>query len=160
MATSKYKFYMAECDASWNIINESRRNLEESFVGMRYLEAKGLNLVGKPKVYTETYADSKRVRVFLPPSMTYEPTKVTFSFAFFGEERYQTYDAFVTWISGKRMVYWDDARKKGVFFYVADSIQPAEEKWYGSTPFLRMELNVSNVYGNTYTVKEKQKTIN
>lgn len=152
MATSKYKFYMAECYANWEIKDDTKKDLEVDFVGLRYQEAKGLNLTGKPRVYTETYADADRVRVYMPKKVTYEPTTITFSFVFFGEDRYKTYDEFVAWVSGKKMAYWDSARQKRAFFYVADSIQPAEEKWYGSTPYLRLELKVTNVYGRTFDI--------
>lgn len=154
MATSKYKFYMAECDANWMIKDDTKKDLERDFEGLRYQEAKGLNLTGKPRLYTETYADADKVRVYIPENKTYEPTTITFSFVFLGENRYKTYDEFVTWVSGKKMAYWDDARKKRAFFYVADSIQPAEEMWYGSTPYLRLELKVTNVYGRTFDVTE------
>lgn len=150
MATSKYKFYMAECDADWKINSNTQKDLEVDFEGLRYQEAKGLNLTGKPRLYTETYADADKVRVYIPENVTYEPTTITFSFVFFGENRYKTYDEFVAWVSGKRMVYHDDARNKWAYFYVADSVQPAEEMWYGSTPYLRLELKVSNVYGRTF----------
>lgn len=150
MATSKYKFYMAECDAEWKVKSSTTKDLERDFDGLRYQEAKGLNLTGKPRLYTETYADADKVRVYIPENVTYEPTTITFSFVFFGENRYKTYDEFVAWVSGKRMVYHDDARHKWAYFYVADSIQPAEEKWHASTPYLRLELKVSNVYGRTF----------
>lgn len=150
MATSKYKFYMAECDAEWKVQDGTEKDLERDFDGLRYQEAKGLNLTGKPRLYTETYADADKVRVYIPENVTHEPTTITFSFVFFGENRYKTYDEFVAWVSGKRMVYHDDARNKWAYFYVADSIQPAEEMWYGSTPYLRLELKVSNVYGRTF----------
>lgn len=150
MATSEYTFYMAECDDGWEIKPTTRKNLEVSFKGMRYQEAKGLNLTGKPRICTEFYADADKARVWIPPTVTYEPTTITFSFVFLGEDRYKTYDAFVSWVSGKKMAYWDDARNKLAYFYVGDSVQPAEEKWYGSTPYLRLQLNVTNVYGRTF----------
>lgn len=150
MATSKYKFYMAECDAEWNVKDGTEKDLERDFDGLRYQEAKGLNLTGKPRLYTETYADADKIRVYIPEKVTYEPTTITFSFVFFGEDRQTTYDAFVEFVSGKRMVYWDTARNKYAYFYVGDSIQPAEEMWYASTPYLRLELKVSNVYGRTF----------
>ena len=150
METSKYKFYMAECDAEWKVKDGTELNLETDFEGLRYQEAKGLNLTGKPRLYTETYADADKVRVYIPEKVTYEPTTITFSFVFFGENRYATYDSFVAWVSGKRMVYHDDARNKWAYFYVSDSVQPAKEMWYGSTPYLRLELKVSNVYGRTF----------
>lgn len=150
MATSKYKFYIAECDAEWAVKDGTEKDLERDFEGLRYQEAKGLNLTGKPRLYTETYADADKVRVYIPEKVTYEPTTITFSFVFFGENRYKTYDEFVAWVSGKRMVYWDTARHKYAYFYVADSVQPAEEKWYTSIPYLRLELKVTNVYGCTF----------
>lgn len=152
MATSEYTFYMAECDGGWEIKPTTRKNLEVDFKGMRYQEADGLNLMGKPRIYTETYADAEMTRVWIPEELTYEPTTITFSFVFLGEDRYKTYDAFVSWVSGKKMAYWDSARWKRAFFYVGDSVQPAEEKWYGSTPYLRLQLKVTNVYGRTFDV--------
>jgi hypothetical protein len=141
---------MAECDGGWEIKPSTRKNLEVDFKGMRYQEADGLNLWGKPRIYTETYADADKTRVWIPQDVTYEPTTITFSFVFLGEDRYKTYDEFVSWVSGKRMAYWDDARNKTAYFYVGDSVQPAEEKWHGSTPYLRLQLKVTNIYGRTF----------
>lgn len=150
MATSEYTFYMAECDSGWSIIPRTKKNLEVDFKGMRYQKADGLNLTGKPRIYTETYADAEMTRVWIPQEVTYEPTTITFSFVFLGEDRYKTYDEFVSWVSGKRMAYWDGVRSKTAYFYVGDSVQPAEEKWHGSTPYLRLQLKVTNVYGRTF----------
>lgn len=148
---SEYQFYMAECDANWNITGTTT-NLEASFDGLHYQRAKGLNLTGKPRLYTESYADSDKLRVHIPADVTHEPTDVTLSFVFIGDNRYATYDAFVDFCQNKRMAYWDSARKKRLFFFVEDAIQPAEEMWHGNIPYLRLELKVKNVFGKTFDV--------
>lgn len=152
MATSKYKFYMAECDADWKVKGSTTKDLEKDFEGLRYAKCEGIDTVGKPRVYTENYADSDILRVYMPSPITNEATNVTFTFYFFGENRRETYHSFVDFARGGKRVYWDSARKRKFNFVVTDEIKPATEMWYGSNPYLELRLTVKNVKGYTESI--------
>lgn len=152
MATSEYTFYMAECDGGWNVKDGTTKDLERDFEGLRYAKCEGLDTVGKPRVYTENYADSDTLRVYMPSQITNEATKVTFTFYFIGENRRETYHSFVDFVRCGKRVYWDSARKRKLYFVVTDEIKPATEMWYGSNPYLELQLTVQNIKGYTENI--------
>lgn len=142
-------FYMVECDSKGKVVGEER-DLEASFDGMVYLKAQGLNKVGKPRVYTEKFADSDRLRVYKSEKTPREATTVTFSFLFKGEDRYKTYHAFVDYISKGFKRYYDTARKKYLYFFLNEEVKPAEEIMYGGSPYLTVDVQVQNIFGQTF----------
>lgn len=157
------RFYMAEANryvnndgsVTYTYDADSIRDIEASFDGLTYSSAEGLNTKGKVKnAYTETYSDSDRLRVFFPEHPQREATKVKFTFVFVGENRYTTYDEFYEYITGGYRAYWDNKRKRLLYFFCTAEYKPAEEKWYGSTPYLKMTIEVNNIYGDTTFVEE------
>ena len=60
----------------------TRKDLEVDFDGLRYSAAKGINTIGKARIFTEKYADSDRMRVYVPKEVTNDPTTITFTFYF------------------------------------------------------------------------------
>lgn len=150
---STYKFYMQECNGMGKILAGSKeRDLENDtdFVGLKYSKAEGLNKIGKARIYKETFKDSDRLRVHIPENLTNEPTTVTFTFYFTGENRYKSYDKFVEYIRKGFKRYHDNARNKYLYFCVENEIKPASEQWYGSTPYLELQLTVQNIFGRTF----------
>lgn len=146
-------FYMQEVDKMGNPIDGAPiKDLEKDFEGLLYSKASGLNKIGKARIYKEQYADSERVRVYVPEQEINEPTKVIFSFLFLGEDRYKIYDSFLEYVRKGFHSYWDTKRKKKIYFYVEKEIEPATEAWYGSTPYLILELEVDNIYGRTFDI--------
>ncbi len=152
MSELGYNFYMTSCTNKGEAIaGASRMNLEADFSGLRYSKAEGLDKVGAAKnIYTETYADSERTRVYVPDVVTNEPTTVNFTFFFVGDTRRESYDAFIAYVRNGCKVYYDDARKKYLYFFVKNEIKPAEEAHYGSVPYLKMTLSVQNIFGRTF----------
>lgn len=153
MSSSVYNFYMQECDSKGTLLeNSSQIDLEnhEQFVGLKYCRADGLNKIGKPRIYTESFADSDRLRVHIPESLTNEPTTVKFTFYFTGSSRYDSYDNFIEYVRKGFKRYYDTARNKYLYFFVNSDIAPAEEKWHGSTPYLELQLTVQNIFGKTF----------
>lgn len=133
------------------IAGASRMNLEKDFNGLRYSRAEGLDKIGKAKnIYTEKYADSDRTRVYMPEVVTNEPTTVNFTFVFVGDNRRNVYDEFLEYVRNGYKVYYDDARRKYLYFFVNSEIKPAEEAHYGSMPYLKMTLSVQNIFGRTF----------
>lgn len=151
--TSTYKFYMQACDSKGKILDSSPSiDLENypDFEGLRYSKADGLDKVGSPRVYTEKYADSDRLRVHMPDNLTNESTTVEFTFFFVGENRRASYHNFVEYVRSGFRRYYDSARKKYLYFFVNSEIAPATERWFGSVPYLELKLTVQNIFGRTF----------
>lgn len=150
---SIYKFYMQECSNDGAILEGSKeRDLEndKDFEGLKYSKAEGLDKVGKPRIYTEEFKDSDRLRVHIPKNLTNNPTTVKFTFFFTGNNRRTSYKKFVDFVRGGYRVYHDTARGKYLYFFVNDEISPASEKHYGSIPYLELQLTVQNIFGRTF----------
>ena len=150
---STYKFYMQECDSRGRVIAEAARiDLEnhKAFEGLKYCSAEGLDRIGKPRIYTEKFSDSDRLRVHIPETLTNEPTTVEFVFYFIGEKRRKSYNDFVEYVRKGYKVYHDTARNKYLYFCVASEISPAKERWSGTTPYLELKLTVQNIFGRTF----------
>lgn len=142
---------MVECDNKGKVADGAVEiDLEEHFSGLTYMKAEGLNKLGKPRVYTEKFADSDRLRVYKPDDTIREATTVTLSFAFVGDNRYQTYHNFVEYISTGVKRYRDTARNKYLYFFVNEEIKPAKEMWYGGTPYLTVDIPVQSIFGKTF----------
>lgn len=130
----------------------TRKDLEVDFDGLRYISAKGINAIGKPRIYTETYADNDRMRVYIPKNLTNAPTTITFTFYFFGDNRQKVYDAFNEYIRNGIHRYWDTARNKYFDFIVDESIDVRNENWNAGIPYLSVDYKVKNLNGKTFDV--------
>ena len=129
-------------------------DIEEQFAGLLYMKADGMNNIGKAKnIYTETYADSDRLRVYLPNDGVYtnEATKITMHFLVIGDEasRQATIRSFETYVREGIHRYWDDARNLEFDFIVQDEIKVSDEKWHGSSPYVEIEVVMQNLNGKT-----------
>ena len=153
MKTNEYKFYMQATDSKGVALEGAPvKDLEVDFEGLRYLKATGLNDIGEARVYTETFADSDRTRVYIPSEVTHKQTTVTLSLVFVGKKRHETYDAFLAYITNGFHAFWETARNKRLVFYVESNISPSEELWSGSNPYLKLDLTLKNVYGKTENI--------
>ena len=161
MPYGEYTHYMQRIDQPMtaNILD-----IEEEFQGLVYLEAKGMNTIGKAKnVYTEQYADSDDLRAYFPESdtvdnngvtedsYTNEATVITMKFAIIGDAvmRQRTLDQFTDYIRHGKHRYWDNARNREFTFIITDEIKVSEERWHGSTPYIVIEVPMQNLKGKT-----------
>lgn len=149
--SSQYTHYMERVDITDSL---GQIDIEEHFSGLLYMKADGMNDIGKSKnVYTETYADSDRLRVFLPNDGVYanEATKITMRFLVVGDEasRQATIQAFETYVREGIHRYWDDARNLEFDFIVTDEIKVSDEKWHGSSPYVEIAIPMQNLNGKT-----------
>ena len=129
-------------------------DIEEHFVGLLYMRAEGMNDIGKSKnVYTETYADSDRLRVYLPNDGNYtnDATKITMHFLVVGDEasRRTTILSFETYVREGIHRYWDTARNLEFDFIVQDEIKVSDERWHGSNPYVEIQVVMQNLNGKT-----------
>lgn len=160
MSEYGYEFYMQECDKEGKVLaGSSPLNIEVDFkmedgTCVRYSKIDGIEALGAPKnVYSESYADADRLRVYAPTEVKHKETTVTLTLYFMGAERHKLLDTFNAYIKGGFHRYWDTARNKWFAFYVKDELKPAESMWYGATPYLRMDYELTNIFGRTFDVE-------
>ena len=117
MSDVNHKFYMRYCDINGGYVTsppsaggdivvdedkylkENKIDLEAYFVGLKYAKCEGLDTIGKPKnIYTETYCDAEKKRVYMPDNITKkitnEPTTITLTLYFVGENRERVMEKF------------------------------------------------------------------
>ena len=142
-----YKFYMSRwVDNQW----ETDTDLESTFDGMKYVSCKGLSDYGKIKnIYTENYAETDALRLYLPENAVRENTDIEFEFGFEKENRRDVYDSFVEWISGHKLKYWDTCRKREVEMILIEKIEVDEDVLIGSSPFIVVPFKFKNINGQT-----------
>ena len=150
---TNYSFYMQAVDKNGNLISGTKKDLEKDFEGLRYLRCEGLNAIGKPRVYTEKYADSDRLRSYVPSNITNDATTVKLSLCFMGQNRQKAYDNFNAYVRSGYHAYWDTARNKRFDFFLSDSIDVSDEMWYGSTPYFEATYTLQNLNGKTVDVE-------
>ena len=114
---SDIKFYMQKCTKQGVLIGGTKKDLENDFVNLRYMEAKGIERIGKAKnIYTEQYADSETLRTWHPSEngeeTTHEATVIELKLLFYGEHRRESYDEFNKYIRDGYLMYWDTLRGK------------------------------------------------
>ena len=155
-----FKFYMKRVvtleDGTESVGEE--QDMLTLFKGMQYKEAKGLNKYGKPKTYTETYAESSEADVFVTPER--EQTDITLTLYFFaptktGNDR-TDYDAadkiyhdFMEFVSGCKIIYRDNFRKRKVKMFLADATEPTTDRLYG-IPYKEVQFKFKNIYGQSF----------
>lgn len=147
--SSQYTHWMQRIDVA-----EQARDIESYFSGLLYMRAEGMNDVGKSKnIYTETYADSDKLRVSLPNNGVYtnEATKITMHFLVVGDaaQRQAAIRAFENYLKEGIHRYWDDARNLEFDFIVQDEIKVSDEKWHGSSPYVEIQVPMQNLNGKT-----------
>ena len=149
--SSQYTHHMERVDTTDSL---GQIDIEEHFSGLLYMRAEGMNDIGKAKnIYTETYADSDSLRVYLPNDGVYtnEATKITMHFLVVGDAdtREAVIRSFETYVREGIHRYWDDARNLEFDFIVQDEIKVSDEKWHGSKPYVEIEVVMQNLNGKT-----------
>lgn len=142
-----YKFYMSRwIDNAW----ETQVSLEDYFSGMKYVSCEGLSTKGKIKnIYTENYAEVEDLRVYMPETVVRENTDIEFVFGFEKDNRRDTFDSFVDWVSGYKIKYWDTARNRELEMVLIDKVEVDEDILLGSSPFITVKFKFKNLKGST-----------
>ena len=146
MAKSQYNFYMAryENDA-WS----DEQSIEDSFEGLRVATVKGLSDKGKPRIYTETYAEIDGTDVYIPEEIKRDSTEIEFEVLFMGNGYRDVYDSFVDFITGAKIRYHDTCRNRQLEMVLNDSIEVSDEMLYGGQPFVMASFKFLNLAGHT-----------
>ena len=139
-------FYISKDDNNWI-------DIEREWDGIRYLKCVGLEAIGKPKnKYTESFADANELKVYEGDEITNEPTDVTFTFLFIGDNRQKAYSNFYEFIKKGKIYYYDTKRKKKALLVLLDAIAPAVDEYKGSTPYMKADFKFKNIWGKCLNV--------
>lgn len=142
------KFYMQKVDANGVLIANTLKDLEVDFSGMKYSRCVGLMNKGKRKnIHTENYADSDTLRVWQGSEVTREATTITFTFVFAGDNRQGVYDSFYEYVKNGVISYYDTARMKEARIFLVDALEPSDDIFVGSTPYIKADFKFQNIWG-------------
>lgn len=152
----EYKFYLVSTDKFGVPLNNAEEySIEDHFDGLKYCKMDGIESMGAAKnIYSESYSDSDRLRVYVPKEIKRKETEITFTVYFIGENRHKVYEEFNSYITEGFHRYRDTARNKWFVFYVKNELKPSEQEWKGGTPFIKMEYKLSNIFGQTFDYTE------
>lgn len=151
MADTKVKFYIQR-------EGEEAVSIEDNFsmitpatmphCGVLYSKCTGLFDKGKrTDIHTETYADSKEMRVWLGNDVMREPTNITLSLYFVGDFRKDVFNTFMNAVENSKLYYWDTVRLKKAYMVLIDAITVKEDTYKGSTPYMLCEFKFQNLWG-------------
>lgn len=142
-----YRFYMSRfVDGVW----EQEIELTERFDGLIYCKCEGISNKGALKnVYTEMYSEAEELRVYLPETPVRESTDIKLTLVFSKENRRDTFDSFIDYITGYKLKYWDNVRNREVEMIQTDKIEVDEDIIYGSAPYIAVEFPFKNIKGQT-----------
>lgn len=142
-----YKIHMQQVnsDNTLGVLTD----LEKDFPGLKYLKCEGLETKGKPYIYTEKYADSDELRVYIPEQINREPTTIILSLCFVGEKRRDAYNDFYEYVKKGKFKYWDTVRNKEALLVLTNEVSPKEDLLKGSMPFIEVDFKFQNLYGAT-----------
>lgn len=142
------KFYMQKVDDNDNLVDGTLKDLELDFQGLKYSRCMGLLNKGKRKnVYTETYSDSDTLRVWQGENVTREATSITFTFIFVGANRQSVYESFYEYVKNGVIAYYDTARMKEARLIFIDALEPSNDIFIGSTPYIQADFKFQNIWG-------------
>lgn len=123
-------------------------DIEKDFDGLLVSKIKGLDDKGEIKNrYTETYADSEKLRVYHPTTPLYKETTIKLDILFSKALRGFELDAFTNLIKGGTLIMYETSRGRCFeFVYMKDTIV-SDEKMYGGQPYKEVEFELQNIRG-------------
>lgn len=139
--------------------DDERKDLEETF-HCRYVKAEGIGENGKVKnIYTESYADAEKLRVFVPEEVLYENTEVSLTLLFLAdtEDRndIQNYERdFFETVSGRKIEYSDTFRNRYLTLLLINKPESVGEVLYGGSRYIQKKYTFKNIYGRSFAASQ------
>lgn len=132
-----------------NSVWEDYKDMEDYF-GLKVSLVSGMSDKGKIKnIYTETYAESNDLRVWLPDNVARENTTITITLGFDGTNRHSLFDDFIDWASGHLLKFRDLKRGREAEMILTEAVSLDDDFLFGSSPYLTAELKFTNIHGQT-----------
>lgn len=140
--------------------------IQEYFPGAYYKKADGVESYGKVRSYTETYPESPTPDIFFPDDLTRDATDFNLTLYFFDPGTHtnesdairgvdEAYHAFVEYISGTYIKYWDNVRQRKVMLASQDAINPTTDSLYGII-YKEISFKFTNLYGKSFPLESTE----
>ena len=164
----KYKFYIQKYGRKYWDKNKSQYVEEakgelidiEAQFKCKYVKFEGLSETGKVKnIYTETYAETEELRMYIPDEVLYENTDMSLTLLF---SPYSTNDsdvqdnerAFFEYVSGHKIEYHDTFRNRYVSLLLINKPEVVGEVLYGGSRYREVKYTFKNIYGRSFATSK------
>ena len=122
----------------------------------KYVKFEGLSETGKVKnIYTETYAETEELRMYIPDEVLYENTDMSLTLLFspYSENDSDVQDnerAFFEYVSGHKIEYHDTFRNRYVSLLLLNKPEVVGEVLYGGSRYREVKYTFKNIYGRSF----------
>ena len=159
-----YKFYIQKYGRKYWDKNKSQYVEEakgelidiEAQFKCKYVKFEGLSETGKVKnIYTETYAETEELRIYIPDEVLYENTDMSLTLLFspYSENDSDVQDnerAFFEYVSGHKIEYHDTFRNRYVSLLLLNKPEVVGEVLYGGSRYREVKYTFKNIYGRSF----------
>lgn len=163
--TDPYDFFIGVLDESTlgalSMSSNGYVNLEDTFSGLRYNKFVGIEKYGETNNYVETWAEDDTAAVYVQSSASRGQNEATLSLYFFDPELADNktyadmiaaiedvYHKFINFIDGKKVIYYDTARKRKILMYQDGDISPSEMVLKNGIPYFSVEIPFKTIKGH------------
>lgn len=164
----KYKFYIQKYGRKYWDKNKSQYVEEakgelidiEAQFKCKYVKFEGLSETGKVKnIYTETYAETEELRMYIPDEVLYENTDMSLTLLFspYSENDSDVQDnerAFFEYVSGHKIEYHDTFRNRYVSLILLNKPEVVGEVLYGGSRYREVKYTFKNIYGRSFATSK------
>ena len=134
-------------------------DIEEQFK-CRYVKFEGLSETGKVKnIYTETYAETEELRMYIPDEVLYENTDMSLTLLFAPDSTNDSdvqnnERAFFEYVSGHKIEYHDTFRNRYVSLLLLNKPEVVGEVLYGGSRYREVKYTFKNIYGRSFATSK------
>ena len=134
-------------------------DIEEQFK-CKYVKFEGLSETGKVKnIYTETYAETEELRMYIPDEVLYDNTDMSLTLLFspYSENDSDVQDnerAFFEYVSGHKIEYHDTFRNRYVSRLLINKPEVVGEVLYGGSRYREVKYTFKNIYGRSFATSK------
>ena len=134
-------------------------DIEEHFK-CKYVKFEGLSETGKVKnIYTETYAETEELRVYIPDEVLYENTDLSLTLLFAPDSANDSdvqnnERAFFEYVSGHKIEYHDTFRNRYVSLLLINKPEVVGEVLYGGSRYREVKYTFKNIYGRSFATSK------
>ena len=154
-----------DSNGKYSIIDGTTKDVMTDFEGTYYQSADGVEAYGTPRVYTEEYPESKELDVFFPENTTFKNTEFTLKLYFIAPKDItdndaidyinDAYNAFTEFITGSKILYWDNVRKRKLMLALTDSVKPSTTSVLSGREYLAVSFKFKNIYGKSFPLEDE-----
>lgn len=163
-----YKFYIQKYGRKYWDKNKSQYveeakgeliDIEANFK-CKYVKFEGLSETGKVKnIYTETYAETEELRMYIPDEVLYDNTDMSLTLLFAPDSTNDSdvqdnERAFFEYISGHKIEYHDTFRNRYVSLLLLNKPEVVGEVLYGGSRYREVKYTFKNIYGRSFATSK------